>query len=392
MKLTKYRLTCISLKSGRSAWYYVERGVKNPTKKATGVFGKRNRAEAEAVVRALEEKASFTNQTFRQYSDPFFTAACPHLLKLEGEGRHAGPTYVRKSRQLLERAVFTDRLAGMPIAEIKRGDLVEFRARLLKTLRHDSGEPKYRTIRQVDEIVKVIFKEAYYREDLDRDPTAGIGKLKYAQAERGVFTLEELRRLFPESGLGPWRSWTAHTLFLLAWQTGMRAGELRALTWDQIDQTRKRIRVDRAFKGGGREIGLPKGEKTRVTFVTDRVLRAMDKLKAETLMELVKWQRTGSEYVFVNPHTGIPYSEPWAVLQFRAGLEISGIDEQERHRRVLVPHSLRHTCNSILRDSGADDFKRRLALWGLKSSEIEDRYTNIDAVDLGSLSSIMERV
>jgi len=35
-------LMCITLRSGKSAWYYVERSIKNPTKKATGVFARRS--------------------------------------------------------------------------------------------------------------------------------------------------------------------------------------------------------------------------------------------------------------------------------------------------------------------------------------------------------------
>jgi len=397
MKKSKYRLTCITLQSGKSAWYYVERGVKNPTKKATGIFGKRHRGEAEAFLKVLEEKESLTDNTFKQYAETYFTESCPHLLRLEGEGKRVGEKHVKKSRQILERVIFKDHLANMKIAEIKRRDVIEFRVRLLRTLRHDSqeddkpGPPKYRTIRQVMETLKVVFRTAYYLEEIDRDPTAGIGKLKYEQKKRGVFKIEELKKLFPRDELGPWKNWTAHTLYLLACQSGMRLGELRALTWGQIDEKKKQIKVDRAFKGSTTTVGRPKGEKIRVTFLTERVLKAMDKLKAETLMELAKKNKGNSEYVFVNPSTDQPYSDPWWQDRFREALKVIGIDEKTRVARGLVGHSCRHTCNTILRDNGADDFKRKEALWGLSKSEIGDRYTNIEALDLSSLAEIMEK-
>ena len=221
----------------------------------------------------------------------------------------------------------------MKIAEIKRRHIIEFRVRLLKKLRHPGteegkpGPPKYRTIRQVMETLKVVFRTAYYLEDIDRDPTAGIGKLKYEQKKRDVFTTEELKKLFPRDELGPWKNWTAYTLYLLACQSGMRLGELRALTWGQIDEENKKIRVDRAFKGSSTIIGRPKGEKIRITFLTDRVLSAMDKLKAETIMELAKKKKSSSEYLFVNPATGKPYADPWWQECFREALHGIGIDQ-----------------------------------------------------------------
>jgi integrase len=394
MKPSKYRLTCIKLKSGKFWWYYVERGVSNPTKRATGVSGKRNRAEAEARLKALEEREQLTDKTFREYAGPYFTNpdTCPHLMKLRGEGRELGEKYVKKSRQLLETVIFKDhRISDMKIAEIKRRDIIEFRTRLMTKLRHGDGRPKYRTIQQVMETLTVVFREAYFREDIDRDPTVRIGKIRYEQAKRGVFTLEELKALFPREGLGPWKNWTAHVMFLLAYQAGMRQAEIRALIWDQIDEQRKRIHVNRAFKGSSTKIGLPKRDKVRVTFLTNRTLKAMDKLKAETFLELSKRKRPASEFVFVNPATGKPFSDPWWQDRFQEALEAIGIGREQRLQRVLVPHSLRHTCNTILRNQGADDFKRKDALWGLTKSEIEDRYTNVDAIDLEPLSRIMEK-
>jgi len=362
-----------------------------------GVFGKRNRGEAEAFLKLLEEKESLTDKTFREYAEPYFTKDCPHLMDLEGDGKKVGEKHIRKSRQILERVIFNDRLAKMKIAEIKRRHIIEFRAQLINKLRHPSvekgkpGPPKYRTIRQVMETLKVVFRTAYYPEDIDRDPTAGIGKLRYEQKKRGVFKTEELKKLFPIDGLGPWKNWTAYTLYLLACHSGMRLGELRALTWDKVDEENKKIRVDEAFKGSSTIIGKPKGEKVRITFLTDRVLSAMDKLKAETLIELAKKKKGNSHYVFVNPATGKPYADPWWQERFREALHGIGIDEKTRRERGLVGHSCRHTCNTILRNNGADDFKRKEALWGLNKSEIEDRYTNIEGIDLSSLAEIMEK-
>ena len=84
----------------------MELGVKNPTKRATGIFGKRNRGEAEAFLKVLEERESLTDKTFREYAEPYFTKDCPHLMDLEGEGKTVGEKHVKKSRQILEGVIF----------------------------------------------------------------------------------------------------------------------------------------------------------------------------------------------------------------------------------------------------------------------------------------------
>ena len=61
--------------------------------------------------------------------------------------------------------------------------------------------------------MKGVLREAFYREEIPRDPTAGVGKVKYHKAERGVFTAEELRRLLPDHGCGPWRDVWDSTCF-----------------------------------------------------------------------------------------------------------------------------------------------------------------------------------
>jgi integrase len=62
-----------------------------------------------------------------------------------------------------------------------------------------------------------------------------VGKVKYRKEERGVFTAEELRRLFPDHGYGPWRDIQDCTCFYLAAVTGLRRGEVLALRWQHID-------------------------------------------------------------------------------------------------------------------------------------------------------------
>ena len=56
-----------------------------------------------------------------------------------------------------------------------------------------------RSDRQANRIIGVLktcLKEGVFREELNRDPTLGIGNMKHEQKERGIFTAKELRGLF----------------------------------------------------------------------------------------------------------------------------------------------------------------------------------------------------
>ncbi|MBA7675023.1 hypothetical protein ES703_83251 [subsurface metagenome] len=74
------------------------------------------------------------------------------------------------------------------------------------------------TVNKALGVVKVIFREALYREEINRDPTAGVGRVKYQKQERGIFTTEELRALFPDHGHGPWWDILDYTCFYLSFR------------------------------------------------------------------------------------------------------------------------------------------------------------------------------
>jgi hypothetical protein len=69
-------------------------------------------------------------------------------------------------------------------------------------------------------MLKIILKEAFFREEIDRDPTAGVGNTKYESANIGTFTEDELRMLFPRKVPDPWGDVNAYAVFMIAAVTG----------------------------------------------------------------------------------------------------------------------------------------------------------------------------
>ena len=170
-----------------------------------------------------------TDATLREYLAPYCVwDECPHIARVLTVGGSMGKSHATNSRSRLERFVFTHPIAEVPFAEIRRGDLIDFQMDLVRA---DVGRC---SINQVMGHLKVAFREACNREELDRNPAAGLEDIRYQTAKRGVFTLEELRLLFPPNSHGPWQDLSDHAVLLLAWTTGMRKGELLALRWEHV--------------------------------------------------------------------------------------------------------------------------------------------------------------
>ena len=129
--------------------------------------------------------------------------------------------------------------------EIRRSHVLDLQSRLRGTFGNN-------TLNKVIDTVKTVLAEAYFREDIDRDPGSRIGHIKYPRKEPGVFTVEELRMLFGDRQI--WRDEADYTCFILAATTGMRKSEILALKWRSIDWEQEYVRVEEAWKNNT-EIG-----------------------------------------------------------------------------------------------------------------------------------------
>ncbi|UCF98456.1 MAG: hypothetical protein JSV89_02720, partial [Spirochaetaceae bacterium] len=197
--------------------------------------------------------------TFKEYAEPFFLwDSCPHIKKLRDEGKSITRRTAAMNRSWLESYVFTDPIAKRPLAEITRGELVDFRSRILKK----TGE-KRNTTNKVMGVVKLIYKEAVYREDIEKDPTSGIGNIKESRQKPGTFAEEELKILFPKDSFGPWRDLQDYSCFLMAAVAGMRKSEILALKWKYLHLNEGYLEVREAWKSST-EIGPPKWGHERI--------------------------------------------------------------------------------------------------------------------------------
>lgn len=345
-------------------WYYKTSAM--TTYKTTGETSK---ALAERYVMRLLKQgmAGKANPMFKDYAEPYFDwDRCPHVTRLKSEGKPIGKRYCYVQRGYLEKYVFCSPLGSKSIADIKKGDLLDFRAGLQK--RGVTGN----NINSIMKAIKVVFSEAVYREDLPYNPASGIGTVVTGNKESGIFTEDELNRLFanPNDSL-LWRTPADYVCFLIAATTGMRSAEVLALRWCNVDFSNRVIHIREAWKDNNHTVsGLPKSYKMRdviMPLILSEALQSYHKVSV--------FNASGD--LVVCDDYGKPFTVSHWQKSFRLALKGIGITEDIRIARHLKPHSFRHTLNTIMREKGMNPDIIRLML-GWTDAGIQNNYTHFD--------------
>ena len=255
---------------------------------------------------------------------------------------------------LLDRYILKDPIADKSLADLRRGDVLDFRGRLLAKVSDSQAN-------RVIGCLKTCLKEAVYREELPKDPTLGIGRIKHEKRERGIFTEEELKALFPKAGLGPWPDLRAFTCFQPAATVGLRRGELLALRWWDVDFAGKQLHVLQAWKDD-LTIGMPKWGKTRQAPLSDLAVGRLRELRGSSLHVL-------PDALVFHEAASFRLTTRWWQDTFRAAMKAAKIDATGRR---LTAHSFRHSLATLLRAADQDPTRIRSAMgW----SEEKGRHT-----------------
>ncbi|HVO38241.1 MAG TPA: hypothetical protein VMV03_04350, partial [Spirochaetia bacterium] len=241
-------------------WWYTNDAGKRLRVSTGEVLKERAREEIRKYVDSKGAATSERALSFRAYAEPFFCwDTCPRIARLVDEGKSIGKTHVARSRRWLEKYVFTDAIfPSLLMRNIKRADILDLRNRL-RAMKNGS---QTNTINKVIATVKTILSEATFRQDIDSNPGADVGNVKYQQLERGTFTVEETREILSKRPGDMSTSPLVDAVVAALLCTGCRAGEIRALRWAAVDLRSGKTVIREAFKSE-KEIGDPKWGKKR---------------------------------------------------------------------------------------------------------------------------------
>jgi integrase len=179
--------------------------------------------------------------------------------------------------------------------------------------------------------------------------TVSRGRLSNAHyRQREYLTEREVERLMKAAGDNRYGHRDA-TMVLLAFRHGLRASELCALRWEQVDLTHSHLHVARA------KSGMPS-----VHPLTGKELRALRRLQRE--------QEPG-HYVFISER-----GAPMSPVGFRRMMERLGNAAKMSFR--IHPHMLRHACGFKLANQGVDTRSLQQYL-GHKNIQHTVRYTEL---------------
>jgi site-specific recombinase XerD len=213
--------------------------------------------------------------------------------------------------------------------------------------------------------LKCFFRFLVEEERLVRDPSLPLRTPKKPEALPDVLTLGELERLLVQPGRAD--VWERHfpgkperdrLLLALMAYGGLRRGELVGLDWDDVDLSRRLLRVRKAK--GGRQRTIP-------------IHPALAPLFAEYYATRVP---LSEQAVFVGVQgKRLHYTQLGQT--FRRYVEAAGVNERKR----VTPHTLRHVFASELLHAGAN-LRQIQELLGHKHLDSTQRYTRVNAHEL----------
>lgn len=202
--------------------------------------------------------------------------------------------------------------------------------------------------------------------------------------EKGILYPDEIKKLFPDNKeelISIWKIYKTETdidayvfatMIYTVLTTGMRNGEIRAITYSQfIRDDAILINAMLKYNDNTRIEHLKKGNDTnkkwRIAILPEKTVRMIREIK---LMEGEK----DSDYVF--EYDGKPYGAEYINRRFQNVLKKNGIDWKERN---ITLHSLRFTYNTMMRREISPEDLRLMI--GHTSAQMTDHYDKVRVLD-----------
>lgn len=226
-----------------------------------------------------------------------------------------------------------------------------------------------KTINNIRSVFMVMMKEAVVRGLIQSNPVERTIPRKVEKKKQELLTDEECARLFDASRIEElWNDRIVYYVYsLVAGLTGLRAGELLALTINEVKHNK--IIVKRSYNESY-GMSTTKTSEEREVPITAEIYRYM----------YVAWQshpNDENDYIFSFDGKK-PMNEGRARAAFYKAMDKIGIDENERQKRGITFHSWRHKFTTDCVRSNMHP-EKIMALTGHKSTGMLNRYTDLNA-------------
>jgi integrase len=170
--------------------------------------------------------------TLREACDALVAGMKTGSVRKRGGGEYRAGV-IRAYERVLKRYVFTE-LGGLRLTEIHQPDLLELVEQM------QSAGLSASTIKTTLDPIRVVYRRAVARGVIDANPTQGIEVPSGEKKRDRVADPAEAAKLVAALPRAEDRA-----LWAVALYAGLRAGELRALRWSDVDLAGGRVRVER---------------------------------------------------------------------------------------------------------------------------------------------------
>jgi integrase len=297
--------------------------------------------------------------TFAAYAvDWWVWGSCPYIASKEARGFRISHGYADRRHYWLHKFVLPQfgerRLAEITPASIEAWVMGLYR----------EGRLSPASVNRILGTLKVMLQEAVRLGHLMVNPASAVGELKETPRERGVFSLDELHRLFGPGTLGGVWAWDPrhYAANMLAAATAMRIGEVRGLQRRNVHAGH--VAVLTAWGSYG--LTVPKWNGVRLVPIPAAVQTALQNVMEGSPHvdpeDLVFWGANGRH----------PLSATALLGALRKALVRIGVSLEEQRTRNLCFHSHRHTLNTVLRGKVSGENLRRVT--GHKTLALTDNY------------------
>lgn len=302
---------------------------KRTTKKSTGMTNKT--AAHNYCINLFKDNllipdASVKLKRYLEMKNFFVWGKCMYSIENELTQLYATQCFNRFKNHILPY------LGDMTFSDMTPNTLNQWQAILLT---EKQLSPK--TVRDTRSVLFAVLDYAKVDGYLTKDLKIGLKKLpKNKKKIRGILTETEVRKLFDKANYQEY--WDGHYLYytasLIACFTGMRQGEILALTPENIEN---HIYVNQSYGTYG--LGPTKTKETRQVY--------MNNIVKQQLLEIMP----ESGFIFTL-NNNKPLTPQRLTEAFYRAIEKMGITKEQKEQRNITFHSFRHFLVTYLRGKG----------------------------------------
>jgi integrase len=342
-------------KGQRAYYFYFYRGNKRVTK-TTGKTGKiEAKRYAENFLKKYQNKKK--DILFKDFAEGFFIwDSCLWIKKQIAFKRQVSKTWAKSKRAILVNYL-VPHFGDFFLHEITRADIEGFLVDLKRS--EQTKNHILHTFRQ-------IMREAEDQGIIEYSIAERVRGFSVQHKQRGIFTLDELKILFPDDEnnmLNIWRDVKHVALFLILASTGARSGEARGLFWEDYLPQYRALFIQRAVKDEEGSIGETKTREKRLVLLSGKADSYLGKWRGLS-------QYTGQhDLLFYGDGPKMPYTRRALAHSLGQALKRAGIEKADR-----TTHSFRHSFNTLFRSLLPDEMLRRLT--GHKTDKMTNHYDN----------------